>query len=441
MNYQDIGERFMRYASINTQSKEGCPTTPSTPCQRELAALLRDELEEMGAAELYYDEEHCYVYAAVPGNIPCDSVELSRRRDRETRRRENLAPVIGLMAHMDTSDAVAGTDFRPRRIDGYDGGEIVLNPALGIVLSPEQFPSLDAHRGHSLVVTDGTTVLGGDDKAGVAAIMELMKFYLDHPEYPHGTIRCCFTPDEEVGNGPMWLDQSHFACDYAYTVDGGGLGGLEFENFNAADAKIVLHGVSTHPGSAKGTMRNALLVGMELQSLLPALETPFYTEGYEGFYHLESMSGSCDRAEMHYIIRDHDRARFEERKKEMEKAVQTIRSRLGEDAAELELSDSYYNMAEKIRPHRHLVDNAVAAMKELGIEPVIEPIRGGTDGCRLSFEGIPCPNLGTGAYHFHSRYEYVSIDEMQKNVALLARIIGRYAHYELDEEKEQEQTV
>ncbi|WP_130836918.1 peptidase T [Lachnoclostridium sp. Marseille-P6806] len=437
MNYRDIGERFIRYASINTQSKEGCPSTPSTACQRELAVLLRDELEETGASEIYYDEEHCYVYAAVPGNIPCDEAKLAARSDRDTRRRENNAPVIGLMAHMDTSDAVAGTDFHPRRIDGYDGGDIILNAEQNIILSPQRFPSLEKHIGHSLVVTDGTSVLGGDDKAGIAAIMEVMRFYLTHPEYAHGTIRCCFTPDEEVGNGPLWLDQSHFACDYAYTVDGGDLGQLEYENFNAAGAAIRIRGISTHPGSAKGTMKNALLVAAELAGLLPPMETPYHTEGYEGFYHLESMHGSCDEAEMLYIIRDHDRRRFEERKRGLEKAVLEINRRYGEETAALELRDSYYNMEEKIRPHMHLIDNAVQAMKALGIEPLIGPIRGGTDGCRLSFEGIPCPNLGTGAYHFHSRYEYVSIDEMQKNVELLVRILNRYAHYELDEEAPQ----
>ena len=431
-DYKDIGERFMRYASINTQSREGIPDTPSTACQRDLAVLLRDELADMGASEVYYDEKHCYVYGAVPGNIPFDQAKLDSRKDKNKRHRQNNAPIIGLMAHMDSSPDVAGTDFRPRRINSYDGTDIQLDKDGQYVLSASEYPSLKKHIGQSIIVTDGTTVLGGDDKAGVAAIMEVMKFYLSHPEYAHGTIRCCFTPDEEVGNGPMWLDQDHFACDYAYTIDGGDLGQLEYENFNAASAVININGISTHPGNAKGKMKSALLVGMELAGLLPKLETPFYTEGREGFYHLLEMKGTTDKAMMDYIIRDHDKERFEERKAEMKKAVKAMNLRYGAGTVELKLKDSYYNMGEKIRPHMHLIDNAVNAMKALGIEPLIDAIRGGTDGCRLSFEGIPCPNLGTGAYNYHSRFEYVSVDEMARNVDLIARILNTYASYELD---------
>ncbi|MBR2122478.1 MAG: peptidase T [Lachnospiraceae bacterium] len=425
-------ERFMRYAAITTQSKEGCETTPSTPCQRDLALLLYDELTEMGASEVYYDSEHCYVYAAVPGNIPADNDALSKREDAVQKRRTDLAPVIGFMAHMDTSDAVAGLCVKPRLIEEYDGGVITLNDEENIVSDPDVITELKDMKGKTLVVCDGTSVLGGDDKAGIAIIMEIFRFYLSHPEYPHGTIRLVFTPDEEVGNGTLWVDRDRFACDYAYTVDGGSAGGLEYECFNAATCKIDIKGMSTHPGSAKGKMKNALLMAMELNAMLPAAEIPACTEGYEGFYHLTQLDGTCDRAHAEYIIRDHDRDKFEERKKTILEAVKFLGTRYGEDAFDVSIRDSYYNMAEKIRPHMHLIENAKAAIQKAGLTPVIQPIRGGTDGCRLSFEGLPCPNLGTGSYCIHGRHEFVCIDELVKCVEIGIRIVNAYAEYELD---------
>jgi tripeptide aminopeptidase len=447
--YADIGERFMKYASIATQSEEGHPETPSTACQHDLARLLAQELTEMGAADVYYDEEHCYVYATVPSNLPMDEAaekKLSARSDREAKKRENLAPVIGLMAHMDTSAAVDSRVIRPRRIHGYDGSAITLNEEQKIVLDPAVFPSLKKHIGSDLVVADGTSVLGGDDKAGVAAIMEVFAFYLSHPEYAHGTIRCCFTPDEEVGNGVACIDLTRFACDYAYTIDGGDLGQLEYENFNAASADVVIHGISTHPGDAAGRMRNAILLAGELMSMLPVEETPYYTSGHEGFYHIEQIRGTTDEVTLQYIIRDHDRKKFEERKENFRRIVDELNQEYKGDggthgagseepAVDLKLTDSYFNMKEKIEPHMHLVDNAVKAMKALGIEPIIDPIRGGTDGCQISFRGIPCPNLGAGAYNYHSRYEYVSVNEMARAVDLLVRILNIYAGYELNDEQ------
>ncbi len=425
-------ERFMRYAAVTTQSKEGFDTTPSTECQRDLAVMLYRELLDMGASEVYYDEEHCYVYASVPGNLKADPEAVSRREDAVAKRRTDLAPVIGFMAHMDTVDAVPGLKVTPRLIRDYDGGVIVLNEEEGIVSDPAEIPELRRMQGRTLVVCDGTSVLGGDDKAGITIIMEIFRFYLSHPEYPHGTIRLVFTPDEEVGNGPMWIDQKHFAADYAYTVDGGAAGELEYENFNAATCKVDIRGRSTHPGTAKGQMKNALTMGMEFHAMLPAAEVPEHTEGYEGFYHLTQMSGTCDSAHMEYIIRDHDRERFEQRKQTMEAVGEFLDRRYGTGTFTLTVTDSYYNMAEKVLPHMHLVENAEAAMEKSGVTPVIQPIRGGTDGCRLSFEGIPCPNLGTGGYCMHSRNEFVCVEEMMQCIEIGIRIIDLYANYELD---------
>ena len=435
MKYSDIGERFIRYASVITQSKEGCPTTPSTPEQRDLAVILRDELEEMGLPEVYYDEEHCYVYATLPGNIPADEAKLALLPDRAAKRRENTAPILGLVAHMDTVDAIAKKEVKPRRICSYDGGDIVLNEEEHVVLSPAMFPSLNRHKGCDLVVTDGTTVLGADDKSGIAVAMEVLDFFINHPEYAHGTIRVCFTPDEEVGNGTLWLDKNRFACDYAYTIDGGGIGDLEYENFNAATAWVSCRGVSCHPGSAKNLMVNALLVAMEYNSMLPALDIPGRTEGYQGFFHITGMSGTADEAEMEYIIRDHDLEKFTERKNVMLRAAEEINRRYSDGTVSVRIEDSYFNMAEKVKPHMHLIDLAVASMKELGIEPNITPIRGGTDGCKLSYEGIPCPNLGTGGYNCHGRYEYACVEEMAKDAELVVRILNKYASYEVDAPK------
>ena len=432
---EKIAERFIRYARVFTQSKEGIADTPSTQCQWDLARLLKKELEEMGASDVVLDEEKCYVYATIPGNIPADEGKLSTRDDRKKKRRENSAPILGLVAHMDTSDAVdasAHPKIHPRKIENYDGGTIVLNEEKNLSMSPSEYPELAGKRGKTLIVTDGTTVLGGDDKAGVAQIMEAAQFLLQHKEIAHGTVRIMFTPDEEVGNGTRNVNMDEFAVDYGYTVDGGGIGELEYENFNAASAHLTIQGLSTHPGSAKGKMRNALLVAMEYNALLPADEIPAKTEGYEGFYHLEEMHGTADAAEMDYIIRDHDRTKFEHRKEVILKAVQKINDRYGANVMTAEVSDSYYNMEEKIRPHMHLIENAKTAMREIGVEPVVSPIRGGTDGAVMSFRGVPCPNLFTGSYNFHSRYEYVVAEEMALGAETLIRILNKYAGYELD---------
>ena len=389
----------------------------------------------MGASDVVLDEEKCYVYATIPGNIPADEGKLSTRDDRKKKRRENSAPILGLVAHMDTSDAVdasAHPKIHPRKIENYDGGTIVLNEEKNLSMSPSEYPELAGKRGKTLIVTDGTTVLGGDDKAGVAQIMEAAQFLLQHKEIAHGTVRIMFTPDEEVGNGTRNVNMDEFAVDYGYTVDGGGIGELEYENFNAASAHLTIQGLSTHPGSAKGKMRNALLVAMEYNALLPADEIPAKTEGYEGFYHLEEMHGTADAAEMDYIIRDHDRTKFEHRKEVILKAVQKINDRYGANVMTAEVSDSYYNMEEKIRPHMHLIENAKTAMREIGVEPVVSPIRGGTDGAVMSFRGVPCPNLFTGSYNFHSRYEYVVAEEMALGAETLIRILNKYAGYELD---------
>ncbi len=430
---KEIADRFLRYARIGTQSAEGYTVTPSTPEQRILAGMLYEELQEMGASEVYYDKEYCYVYATLPSNLPApDPALMDACPDRTEKGRENLAPIIGLVAHIDTSNAVASNIVRPQVIDCYQGGDLCLNKEAGIVSREAEMPDLAEHIGKMLITSDGTSVLGGDDKAGVTEIMELFRFFLTHPEYPHGTVRLMFTPDEEVGNGTACYDRAHFQVDFAYTCDGGAVGELEYENFNAAGAVLTIHGRNTHPGSAKGVMKNALLYGMEFNALLPPKETPFYTEGYEGFFHLENMSGTPDEARMEYIIRDHDRDKFEKRKQLFAAAVKQMQERYGAECFEVRIEDSYYNMLEKIRPHMHLIHNAVAAMKAVGVEPRIAPIRGGTDGCRLSFEGIPCPNLGTGAYHWHSRNEYVCVEEMALAVRILARIIEKYAAYSID---------
>lgn len=427
--------RFIRYASIYTQSEEGTPDTPSTRCQFDLARLLYRELTDMGASDVFLDEDKCYVYATVPATIPPASLEaLAARNDALTKKRENLAPILGLVAHMDTSNAVDARNhpcIRPRVIEHYDGGRILLNEKRKLSMGPEEFPELSSKAGRTLIVTDGTTVLGGDDKAGITQIMEAADFFLRHKDIAHGTIRIMFTPDEEVGNGTLNMNTEHFSVDYAYTVDGGAVGELEYENFNAASALVSVQGISAHPGSAKGIMRNALLTAMEYNDLLPR-EIPSTTEGYEGFYHLEELKGTADSAAMEYLIRDHSRELFEKRKRIVLEAADTINQRCGDTAVTVTITDSYYNMAEKIRPHMHLIENARKAMEQLGIVPLVTPIRGGTDGARMSFLGIPCPNLFTGAYHYHGRYEYVVAEEMVLGAETIIRILNQYAGYELD---------
>ena len=398
-------ERLLRYVQFDTQSNEFSDTCPSTDKQKVLALSLVEEMKAMGISDSYMDAEG-YVYGTVPG--------------------DPTKPVIGLIAHMDTAPDAPGENIRARVTEAYDGGDVVLNEEKHIVLSPEEYPQLKNAVGKRLIVTDGTTLLGADDKAGVAEILSAAELLLTS-DRKHGTVKLAFTPDEEIGRGADRFDVAGFGADYAYTVDGGAIGELEYENFNAASAKIVIRGKSIHPGSAKGQMVNAALVAMELHGLLPALETPYYTDGYEGFYHLTDLQGETEQAELHYIIRDHDRAKFEDRKAVMQKVCAEIDRRYGAGTVELTLRDSYYNMKEKIEPCMFLIENAKQAMEQLGIEPKVVPIRGGTDGARLSFEGLPCPNLCTGGENFHGRFEYIPAEDMERITQLLAVMLWNLA--------------
>lgn len=398
-------ENFLRYVKIDTQSSE-----ESTMKQHDLAGLLVSELEAMGATEITYDKEHCYVYATVPASAGYEN-----------------APVLGFIAHMDTSPAVTDTNVKPRIVEHYDGKDIVLNTAENIVMKTADFPELLNYVGKDLIVTDGTTLLGADDKAGVAEIMTMAEDLLKHPEKKHGKIRIGFTPDEEVGAGADHFDVKLFGADYAYTVDGGALGELEYENFNAAGAKLHVYGRSVHPGSAKGKMKNAILIAQEFQKLLPVEQNPMYTEGYEGFFHLDAISGNVEEVTADYIIRDHNRQLFEQKKELFLSCADFLNRKYGEGTAIVDMKDSYYNMREIMEQHMHLIDNAKAAMEELGIEPKVSPIRGGTDGARLSFMGLPCPNLCTGGENYHGRYEYACVQSMEKTTGLLIAIAAKYA--------------
>ena len=399
----EVLDRFLRYVSYDTQSKEEEEAIPSTSSQLALAKLLRDELTQMGAAQVRMDD-HGYVYAKILSNT------------------SRSVPALGFIAHMDTSPALSGRDVKPQLVKNYDGGDICLNHDLGIVLSPADFPELLEYKGQTLVTTDGTTLLGADDKAGAAEIMSMAAWLLAHPEKEHGDICIAFTPDEEVGRGADLFDVDGFGAAGAYTVDGGALGELEYENFNAASARLTIQGSSIHPGSAKGRMKNAILIGMEFQSLLPAFENPMYTEGYEGFYHLDHMEGNVEQAVLEYIIRDHDREKFEKKMVFFQQAADFLNQKYGENTVQPVIRDSYYNMREVIEPHFYLVERAKAAMEELGITPRIAPIRGGTDGARLSYMGLPCPNLCAGGHNAHGKYEYVSVESMERIVELLVRL-------------------
>ena len=405
---EKIIERFLTYVSYHTTSEDDQESVPSSDRQWVLAKYLEQELKALGAQNVRLSE-HCYVYATIPATTT------------------KQVPAIGFIAHMDTSPAISGENIKPRIVKNYDGGDIVLNEELGIVMSPKQFPKLKQNEGEDLVVTDGTTLLGADDKAGIAEIMTMVEYLLAHPEIEHGTIQIGFTPDEEVGRGVDFFDVEGFGADFAYTVDGSTLGELEYENFNAAGAKVKIKGTSIHPGSAKGRMRNAVLLGMEFHQMLPVFENPALTEGYEGFYHLDKMEGSVDQATLHYIIRDHSKEKFEEKKMRFTKATEYLNGIYGKDTFVVEMKDNYYNMKEKVEPHMHLIDRAKEAMEAMDIVPTIVPIRGGTDGARLSFMGLPCPNLCTGGENYHGRYEYVSINAMEKVVELLVKIIELYA--------------
>lgn len=400
-------ERFLRYVSFDTQSDETTGVTPSTPGQMTFARHLQQELVDLGLQEVTLDEQG-YLYATLPANTT------------------RTLPTIGFIAHMDTSPDMSGRDVRPRIVQSYDGQDIVLHEKEGIVLSPSQFPELLAHQGEDLIVTDGTTLLGADDKAGIAEIVTAMEYLLEHPEVEHGRIRVGFNPDEEIGLGAHKFDVPAFGCDWAYTMDGGEVGELEFENFNAAGVHITIQGRNVHPGYAKGKMINALRVALRLISLLPAGEVPELTEGYEGFFHLVGVSGEVDQATVSYIIRDHDRTKFEARKRQMREAVDQINQIYG-PVATLDMRDQYYNMREKIEPVMHIIDLAFEAMKAAGVEPRVKAIRGGTDGAQLSFKGLPCPNIFAGGINFHGRYEFVPIQSMEKAMQVVVEIVRKVA--------------
>ena len=399
---KNILERFLRYAKIDTQSAEGQAGVPSTEKQFDLARLLKAEMESMGLKDVSLDE-HCYVMGTLPANT------------------DEKLPRIGFISHMDTSPDASGKDVKPIVWENYDGGDLTLSP--GIVLKTADFPEIAKYKGSTLITSDGTTLLGADDKAGVAEILSAVEYLQAHPEIKHGDIRIGFTPDEEVGCGADLFDVAGFGADVAYTIDGGALGELEYENFNAASAKVKVHGFSIHPGSAKNKMKNAILMAMEFQNMLPVFENPMCTEGYEGFFHLHDMSGSVTEARLRYIIRDHDMEKFEEKKAVMAAAADFINRKYGAGTLELTVKDSYYNMKKCIEPCMYVVERAKKAMAAAGMNPVEVPIRGGTDGARLSYEGLPCPNLCTGGENYHGRFEFIPTEDMEKCVRMLVEIL------------------
>lgn len=394
-------DRFLTYVSYDTQSADESDTFPSTLKQKELAKRLVQELQELGASNARMDQWG-YVYATLPATV------------------ETKAPSIGFIAHMDTATELSGKDVKPRVVKNYDGGDIILNEALGIVTRAADFPRLQDLVGQDLVVTDGTTLLGADDKAGIAEIMAFAAEAVAKP-FPHGPIQIAFTPDEEVGGGVDHFDVQGFGADFAYTLDGGALGSIDYENFNACSAVVEVKGLSIHPGSAKGKMKNASLIAMEFHSMLPVFENPAFTEGYEGFAHLTDMRGEVESARLRYIIRDHDRDKFEQRKARFTKIAAYLNEKYG-DCISLSLKDGYYNMKEAILPHPQILELAKAAMREMGIEPHSSPVRGGTDGARLSFMGLPCPNLNTGGMNAHGRHELVSVQAMERVQEMLRRM-------------------
>ena len=396
-------ERFLKYVSFDTQSNEETRLTPSTPGQMVFAKYLKSELESLGLEEITLDE-YGYLFATLPANT------------------EKEVPTIGFIAHMDTSPDMSGKDVTPRIVENYNGSDIVLNAEDRVILSPAQFPELLAHKGEDLIVTNGKTLLGADDKAGIDEIVSAVAYLKEHPEIKHGKIRIGFNPDEEIGEGAHKFDVEKFGCEWAYTMDGGEVGELEYENFNAAAAKIVFKGRNVHPGYAKHKMINSIRIANQFISMLPRHETPEHTEGYEGFYHLIGIQGDVEQTTLSYIIRDHDRSRFESRKREMAHLVRKINAEFGEDTAVLELRDQYYNMREKIEPVMHIIDTAFAAMEAVGVKPNVKPIRGGTDGAQLSFKGLPCPNIFAGGLNFHGRFEFVPIQNMEKAMKVIVKI-------------------
>lgn len=401
---QNIIDRFIRYIKIDTQSDPNNKAFPSTEKQWDLAHLLVDELKEIGLDEISLDE-NCYLMATLPSNVNFD------------------VPIIGFIAHLDTSPDYSGTNVNPQFHPNYNGEDIVLNKAKNIVLSPSYFEDLLLYKGQTLITTDGTTLLGADDKAGIAEIVSAMEYLVQHPEIKHGKIRIGFTPDEEVGKGAHQFDVDKFGTEWAYTMDGSQVGELEYENFNAASAKVIFNGTSVHPGYAKGKMINAMLIANEFISSLPQNETPQETDGFEGFFHLHDMKGDVEKTELKYIIRDHNRDLFEERKVLFQKAVDDLNKKLGSPLVEVEIKNQYFNMREQIEPVMHIVDIAEEAMKQAGIKPLIHAIRGGTDGAQLSYKGLPCPNIFAGGHNFHGRYEFIAAESMQKATDVIVNIV------------------
>ena len=400
---EDIIERFFSYVKIDTQSDENSTTTPSTEKQWDLAKKLHKELEELGLEDVTIDK-HAYVMASLPSNV------------------EHEVPVIGFVSHFDTTPDFSGKNVNPQIVENYDGGDIVLNKEKNIVLSPEYFEDLLQYKGQTLITTDGTTLLGADDKAGITEIMEALKYLKNHPEIKHGKIRVCFTPDEEIGRGAHKFDVEKFGAEWAYTMDGSQIGELEFENFNAAAAVVTVHGKIVHPGYAKDKMINSMYIAQDFINSLPRLETPEHTEDTQGFFHLSSIKGEVEKTTLHYIIRDHDREHFEARKEMMKDLAGEICDQYEMDCVQVELRDQYFNMREKIEPVMHIVDIAEEAMKRVDVEPIIKPIRGGTDGAQLSFKGLPCPNIFAGGHNFHGKYEYIPVESMQKAVEVIVKI-------------------
>ena len=401
----NITERFLKYVSFCTTSDEETNMTPSTPGQMEFAKYLADELKEIGMQEGTLDENG-YVMATLPANA-------------------EGKPTIGFIAHMDTAPDASGKNVKARIVENYDGQDIVLNTEKNIVFEVAKYPEILDYMGQDIIVTDGTTLLGADDKAGLAEIVTACEYLIQHPEIQHGKIRVGFTPDEEIGQGADHFDVAMFGCDFAYTMDGGAVGELEYENFNAAGCKVKVHGVNVHPGYGYHKMINSMRIANHFATMLPRWETPEHTQGYEGFYHLIAMNGSVEETTLQYIIRDHDRARFESRKREIEHLARKINQEYGEGTVEVEIRDQYYNMREMVEPVMHIVTLVEEAMKEVGVTPKVQPIRGGTDGARLSFEGLPCPNIFAGGVNFHSRFEYLPIPSMEKAMQVILKIVEK----------------
>ena len=404
---EQLIDRFLRYVSVDTQSNPESESQPSAAKELDLLKMLKDELEAMGVeAEL---DEYGYVMATIPSNCGKD------------------VPAVGFIAHVDTAPDASGKDIKPQIIKDYDGGDIALKGVEGLYLKVEDFPEMKDYEGQTLITTDGTTLLGADDKAGVAEIMDAVQYIIEHPELKHGKICIGFTPDEEIGRGVVKFDVEKFGADYAYTMDGGAIGELEYENFNAASASVKIQGSNLHPGYAKGKMKNAILIGMELNSLLPVEQRPEYTCGYEGFFHIIGFNGSVEEATFSYIIRDHDMDLYEKRKQTMQECVDFINKKYGEGTASVEIKHQYYNMRKMVEPHYHIIEKAVKAMEMEGIKPRIQPIRGGTDGANLSFKGLPCPNIFAGGHNFHGKLEFVPLESMIKASKVILNIISLFA--------------